>query len=139
MKYSLQYTSTLLDSVAVVKFSQRKKSRIPSSSSVLSSYSSSQTCRESFSTVLKYSCSTIYSGVNLKIKCFFFKYVFRCGEYFVPPSWFLCLTSFSNLMLVCNASTNCIIYCSIGDQFKKSFKQTIKYFSSSSVENTSDV
>ena len=37
---------------------------------------------------------------------------------FVPPQWFLCMTSFNNWILVVNASSNFLIYCSVGTKFK---------------------
>ena len=32
--------------------------------------------------------------------------IYRCGDQFIPPNWFLCLASFNNLALVFNASVN---------------------------------
>jgi hypothetical protein len=37
----------------------------------------------------------------------------RCGENLVTPVWFNCLTGFSHLLLIGNASTNFLIYCSL--------------------------
>ena len=49
--------------------------------------------------------------------------IFRCGEHFTPPSWFLCLASFNNFALIFNASVNFIVYCVVGDKFKMVFNQ----------------
>ena len=44
----------------------------------------------------------------------------RCGpDLFVPPDWFLCLTSVNHLSLVCNASVNFIIYLVYGQTFRQ--------------------
>jgi hypothetical protein len=39
--------------------------------------------------------------------------LYRCGENLVTPVWFNCLTGFSHLLLIGNASTNFLIYCSL--------------------------
>ncbi len=38
---------------------------------------------------------------------------------FMPPVWFLCITSFNHWLLIVNASFNFLIYCSIGTGFKE--------------------
>ena len=63
----------------------------------------------------------------------------RCGDQFIPPTWFLCLASFSNLTLVSNASANFIIYCVVGNKFKKAFKKILKSFRKSEVTLPCDV
>jgi len=42
----------------------------------------------------------------------------RMCESFMPPGWFLCLTSFMHWLLIVNASTNFLIYCFMGNKFK---------------------
>merc|ERR1711892_471023 len=54
--------------------------------------------------------------------------IIRCGDQFIPPTWFLCLASFSNLTLVSNASANFNIYCVVGSKFKKAFKNILNSF-----------
>ena len=50
----------------------------------------------------------------------------RCGpDLFIPPDWFLCLTSLNHLSLVCNASGNFIIYLVYGQTFRQLAKKKL--------------
>jgi hypothetical protein len=42
----------------------------------------------------------------------------KCGSRFCPPVWFMCMVSFSHLLLIINSSVNIFIYCFIGDGFR---------------------
>ena len=43
----------------------------------------------------------------------------------MPPAWFLCLTSFMHWLLIVNSSSNFIIYCFMGQQFKQVLRKKI--------------
>lgn len=49
-----------------------------------------------------------------------------CGEKFMPPTWFLCLVSCSNFLVVLNSSINIIIYCVIGEGFRDALARSLK-------------
>ena len=40
-------------------------------------------------------------------------------EHWVPPAWFLCLTSFMHWLLIVNSSSSFLIYCFMGQKFKQ--------------------
>ncbi|XP_023345153.1 FMRFamide receptor [Eurytemora carolleeae] len=52
----------------------------------------------------------------------------KCGNNLISPAWFQCLTGFNHLMLVMNASTNVLIYCSFNSEFKTMLKSGITSF-----------
>ena len=40
-------------------------------------------------------------------------------EHWMPPAWFLCLSSFMHWLLIVNSSSNFLIYCFMGRKFKQ--------------------
>ena len=51
--------------------------------------------------------------------------ILRCPELFTPHNWVLCLASLNHALLILNASTNFIIYTSVGEDFKTSLRQIL--------------
>ena len=51
--------------------------------------------------------------------------ILSCPELFTPNNWILCLTSLNHALLILNASTNFIIYTSVGKDFKLALKQIL--------------
>ena len=49
--------------------------------------------------------------------------MFRCPDTFSPSNWNMCLVSFNHWLLIINSSSNFLIYCSMGDQFKLALTQ----------------
>jgi len=71
--------------------------------------------------------------------CHFPRLLINCAEFlmtnsilmcsnFIPPAWFLCLTSFMHWLLILNASTNFIIYCFMGNKFKAVLREKLRSF-----------
>ena len=42
-----------------------------------------------------------------------------CGDNFLPPVWFMCMTSVNHLLLVLNTIANFMVYCVFNEGFKK--------------------
>ena len=52
--------------------------------------------------------------------------MFRCPSTFSLANWNLCLASLNHCLLIVNASTNFLIYCSMGENFKKALRQACR-------------
>ena len=52
--------------------------------------------------------------------------MFRCPATFSPSNWNLCLASLNHWLLIVNSSSNFLIYCCMGENFKLALAQTWK-------------
>ncbi|XP_023333119.1 FMRFamide receptor [Eurytemora carolleeae] len=62
-------------------------------------------------------CNLLRVVLNV-FELFWLDNIFRCGDEFMHAAWFHCLNSISHLLLVLNSSSNFLIYCSLGTNFK---------------------
>jgi len=42
-----------------------------------------------------------------------------CAESFLPPVWFMCMTSVNHLLLVLNTIANFVVYCCFNEGFRR--------------------
>jgi len=83
--------------------------------------------------------SVLVCIVIMFLFCHFPRLIINCYEFlmidslnsdcddFMPPVWFLCLTSFMHWLLILNSSSNFIIYCFLGNKFKKVLKEKLRW------------